>query len=122
MVLFQWLAERSAAAPTWIDIMQYGTAGGLPANQYELMSPYTLANGTESLFRILYNEEINLDADNSIQQVKGYINKGFRKMIDFDNTTANSGTGHIYLMVVSDSAAIAHPTFDGITRLRFRDA
>lgn len=122
-VLFQWYGEGSGTPPTWYDIFQYGTGGGgLPLNQSEYMSPFTVSHGTVPLYRILGDFSVTLDVDNVIQQYNLYLSKGFRKMIDFDNTTALSGTGHIYLMIISDSGAVTHPNVSGYSRIRFKDA
>lgn len=120
IVIFQWI-EDAKNFPSWVDLFEFNTAG-LPTTQAERMSPYTLDTGKQGSFRILYSNEMQLDTDNSVQLIKSYINKGFRKVIDFDSTLSNRGTGHIYMMALSDSSGIPHPNLAGYVRIRFKDA
>lgn len=120
IVIFQWL-EDAGSFPTWTDLFEFNTLG-LPTTQVERMSPYTLSAGKQGSFRVLYQNELNLDNDNGLQQVKSYINKGFRKVIDFDTVLSTIGTGHLYVMVISDSSAAPHPSVNGYFRMRFKDA
>lgn len=120
IIFFQWYDDVSAAFPAWDDIFQYPAAGN-PVNVSDFMSPYGLNKGKDRSFKVLKNIELILDNDNPAQIITGYIDKGFRKSINF-GTASTLGNNHIFMMVVSDSAAIPDPTLEGVTRLRFTDS
>lgn len=121
-IIFQWFPDSTADSPSWEKMMQYNTAG-LPASLYDLLSPYVLDRGSKSMFKTLVDKQFWLDSDDPFQLIEGFINKGFRKKIDiYDNAGTYDGTNHIYLMYVSDSGALGHPTITGHTRARFTDA
>lgn len=123
-VIFQWYADNATDTPQWNQIFQFHTAGN-PTDQYELMSPYVIGSGNKAaLFKILIDEQFYLDADNSVQMIEGFINKGVRKRIGNLAVPASpsTGTNKIYLMLVSDSGAVSHPVLHGWSRLRFTDS
>jgi len=118
-IIFQWFPDNQNDLPQWAQIMQYKT-GGSPSSTIEVMSPYVLGEGSTRNFKILVDEMFYLDADNSVQLVKGFINKGFRSSIEVDGPT-QQGTGHVYLLFLSDSLFAGHPKITGYTRIRFTD-
>lgn len=122
VVVFQWFMERDTAVPTWYDIMQY-PASTNPTLKYEFISPISVSKGFNKQFRILKDVTLDLDSDNPIQTLSMYINKGFRKRIDYNSSTSVSGTGHIWLMMISDSIGSigSRPTVSGVVRSRFTD-
>lgn len=120
-IIFQWYGDTAHDSPQWNQMFQYFT-GILPGSLYDLQSPYQLGNGGTKLWRALVDEQFYLDSDNPIQMVKGFINKGFRKSIEYDEQTPPRGTGHVYMMLVSDSNVSAHPLVSGYTRARYYDS
>ena len=119
-VIFQWFSDTTSDAPSWEKIMQNQTLG-VPTTLYDITSPYVLDRGSTSSFKILVDEQFYMDAENSIQLVKGFINKGFKKTAEV--YAPNSyGSNHIYLMYVSDSGVSTHPSISGFTRCRFLDS
>lgn len=119
-VIFQWHPDGATDPPSWNQIFQYETAG-VPVSLQQVVSPYVLGEGGTSVFKVLIDEQFYLDSDNPIQIFNGFINKGFRKTLEA-NDSAQQGTEHIYIMYVSDSGAIGHPVMTGYTRARFTDA
>lgn len=120
-IIFQWFPDNQTDLPSWTQMMQFKTTGTTPSSTVEVMSPYVLGEGGTRNFRILVDEIFYLDADNSVQLVKGFINKGFRNSIELNGPT-QQGTGHLYLMLVSDSLFAGHPKITGYTRIRFTDS
>lgn len=121
MVIFQWLFDTLTDTPNWIQMFQFQSAG-IPTDQNDYMSPYLCGQGKGPAFKVLKDIELNLDSDDSVVQVKGYINKGFKKRITFnDDQSPQTGVNHIYVMIVSDSGAISHPFVDGWFRARYMD-
>lgn len=119
-LIFQWRPDSQHDLPSWNQMFQYHTAG-FPISLVDIMSPYQLGEGGTNNFKILVDEQFYIDADNPIQIVKGFINKGFTKSIEC-NGSIQQGTNHIFLMFLSDSSMTSHPNISGYTRIRFTDS
>lgn len=119
LILFQW-KQDAQTAPTWADIMEF-ESGGVPIAQYERMSPYSLYTSIEGSFRVIKDIRFILDTDNPVQLIEGFINKGFTKNIHYSQAASTYGVNHLYMMMLSDSGAVSHPSIDGFIRLRYTD-
>lgn len=121
MLLVQWYPDTSVDDISWKKVLEYpGTSS--PINIDEFMSPLVLSRANERSFRVLKDIQICLnDNDNRQQLVTGFINKGFKKQIYFEELAQN-GMNHIQLILISDSGAIVHPNVSGHFRFRFTDA
>lgn len=68
---------------------------------------------------VMYDNLVTLDATNNFQYVdKIFIKKNMN--VTFDDA-GNPDYGHVYMLVLSDSAAIPHPTIEFYSRVRFTD-
>lgn len=120
-LILQWMPDSETDGPSWAQVFQYNTFG-VPTSLAQIMSPYILDAGGTRNFKVLVDEQFYLDSDNPIQIVKGFINKGFRKNIEC-NGDVQDGTGHLFLMYVSDSAvSLPDPSISGYTRARYYDS
>lgn len=120
LVLFQWKSDAQIA-PTWDAIMQFQTAG-VPIGIKDCLSPYLVSNGVSTEFKIIKDIRFLLDTDNPQQIIEGYIDKNFIKNVHYSDSSSFFGTNHLFMMLVSDSGAVSHPTLDGFIRLRYTDA
>lgn len=114
-IIFQWLPNTSAGAPTVGSVLiaaPLGTATA-PLAVYDHDNRYN--------FRILYDKLHRLDAAHVIQGNEIMITKFARNRIQF-NGGATTGSNRIYILIISDSAAAAHPTFYYDNKINFRDS
>lgn len=116
IVLFQW-CPSSDTAPTWEDLFEYGN-GAVGLTSTEFFSPYRI--GRTQSFKIISDKFVTLDVDDLVKTHYVLQKKGYKKTISFQNS-ANEGNNHIFLLVVSDSSAVTHPTIEGYSRIRFTD-
>jgi hypothetical protein len=110
IIVFRWkeLGSTPTAANIW-------TALG---NDY---TPYTVpVHDYEQTFTILHDELKFVDTYNPQNGGKIHLQLGGSK-IQYA-ASGVSGSGKIFLYIVSDSAAATHPTFLGYSRLEFRDS
>lgn len=119
-LILQWFPDSNNDAPNWTQVFQ-SIGAPPPFLLTDIMSPYILGEGGTNNFRVLVDEQFYLDADNPMQLYKGFINKGFRKQIEMNSTT-QTGTAHLYLMLLSDSTLAPNPIINGYTRIRFTDS
>jgi len=118
-VMFQWKGDILTDSPNWNQIFAFFSGGtNLPVNQYERMSPYTVGEGRGGLFKIIKDESFVLDTDSPYQLFQGYINTGYDHRVTFNYADGGNpeGVNHLYVMFISDSGAIAHPTVSGFIR------
>lgn len=108
VIFFQWLQDD---APTLGDIYA-DTANAV-------VSPYR--RDTNRHYKILYDRTHALDTYNTVQVANKFLTRGFKKKMKFDAGTT-TGQGKIYFSIVSDSSAVAHPTYRVETQLNYLDA
>lgn len=122
MVIFQWYGDSLTDSPNWNQLFQFHTAG-VPADVLDASGPYLVGQGRDKMFNVITDREYLLDSDDSTIIIQGFINKGFRKRITFnDDNSPQTGVNHIYIMWVSDSGAVSHPGVTGYLRCRYYDA
>lgn len=84
-----------------------------------VMAPYNNQNKDE--FRVLMDRTYVLEAGAGlVKKCYTTLRQRMRK-IDY-NGTATHGAENLYLLVISDSAAVTHPTITGESRLHFTDS
>lgn len=83
----------------------------------------TLNNNTSKMYHILYDKLIATDTYNPIRVTKKFLNYQKRPYtISFEGSGASDySEGNIWMLVLSDSGSIGHPTMDYYMRLRFVD-
>lgn len=121
-VIFQCLDEIGGD-PVYSEIFQYPTGiTNLVATESALYSPLNLSTTGTRNFKIILDKHIRVVAgQNNVEILEGYINKGYNKRVSFVDTTL-FGINHLYMLVVSDSGSISHPSIGGVLRLRYTDA
>jgi len=73
-------------------------------------------------FDILYDRVVDVeDQDHKQIQHKIYLSLKGRR-VQYNNASSTVGTGHIYFIYSSDSAAIPHPSIDVYSRVTYKDA
>lgn len=115
LVLVQWHEDTVLANAALSTILQYSSS--IPNDIY---SPYQIDKNSK--FKVLWDRTFTqvLTQESDQISVNVFINKGFKKEIQFTNA-ASSGVGHIFLLYVSDSTVTAHPTIQGWARVRYYD-
>lgn len=117
VIIFRWSQNNALGAnvPVTTDILQ-------TAN---VMSFYNYTNEHDTKVRILYDKTITLSVtgDTEVDLIKGslYGTRLGRKIIDF-NAATTLGTNQIYMLMISDSAGIPHPSIKGYWRIEYTDS
>lgn len=116
VVIFRWKQYSGSIAPTQALLMDYTTANGVLAP----LSMY--AHDYRSTFQILHDKTIYLNAVSKPQVGHSFrLNLKRGPKINFVATTTNA-QNHIYMYIVSDSAAATHPNYSHISRFNFVDS
>lgn len=118
VVLFQWFDDGIDDAPAWEKIFQYPSTTA-PTVPNQLMSPLAI-DKNQNKFKILFDKYFKLDVDDQEEIMELFYKKNFNKKILY-KSGSNFGLNHIYLMLVSDSEAVNHPTAAGYLRVRYTD-
>lgn len=118
-VVVQCLFDASLAAPIPGEILQYVSSISAP------ISPYT-KDYVGSKIRILYdsgpfNLESSSDTNQRIKKVNIFGKKLKSKLISYNNNGTIPIKNALYLMLISDSSAVSHPTAKFILRTRYID-
>lgn len=113
VIVFQYFDR---AFPTLADILQLGT--GATANY---LSPFNFDNS--KAFRVLYDStKLMNDVDRRQVHINKYIKLSkARKDVEFDGSTS-AGTNRLYMLTMSDSTAISHPTYIGHVVVKYTDS
>jgi hypothetical protein len=110
IIYFRWNQDDTSAAPVVADLLQTSTPS----------SPLNRDNERAKKFTII--EDIFLMACTSGPGICGFrFKKAFQSNIMFQ-IGANTGNGHIYMYVVSDSAASTHPALASVARVYYTSA
>ncbi len=74
-------------------------------------------------YTILRDRRISmtLGQGNGQKMISFNIRSGFRKKVQYQGASTNNASDHIYMIIVSDSGAAAHPTIRGFLRLQYYD-
>lgn len=110
VIIFRW---NNNSIPTVPDVLEdystSATAGPL--------SPIRIENSSN--IQVLYSNIFALSqgvVDTSVDKL--YIQKNIRAEYNDDGS---KGIGHVYMLIVSDSIAVSHPTYTVISRCRYLD-
>lgn len=113
IIVFQWRDDDISYTPVAADILQNA------ASFYDM---YNFTN--RHRFTVLWDRTFNVDSTDPAKPFKRSIyGKKLAKVLEYSGATDSSITGkhQIYVLAVSDSGAIAHPTLDMMTRVYFKD-
>lgn len=117
MVMFQWKSSQMAA-PQVGEVLQPYLPGPAPG----IFSPYT--HDSRDNMRILWDSGLLQLAVDDTGNVCGtaYVTKGFlnERKIQFV-AGATTGYPHIYLLCISDSGAVTHPTVNFVSRMVYTE-
>lgn len=111
VILFQWLGDDGDNPPTQADLLAT-TGDVISQRQYHRRKQYRLISDQ------VYSSS-NTGNSNQIIVRKKYKLQNF-KQCRYDGTTTD-GNNMIYMMFMSDSAAVTHPTFNYRCRLYYTD-
>lgn len=115
LLVFQWLADSSdTGTPGVSDILSSTFIGGINAPN----APYKHDNRFQ--YKILLDQRFALSDDKPSQIGIKYLTRGMKRKIQYV-AAGNSGTNKIYMILISDSSAVSHPTFNIATRLKYKD-
>lgn len=85
------------------------------------LSPYD--HDHNSGYRVLHSKIIELDTTTNVQRVYSiFLKKHKMRKITFSDGAGTIETGGIYLLAISDSAAVADPAIQIYSRLSYKDA
>lgn len=112
-ILFQWNNDTAGLTPTLAGVLAQTGVLSSPINcQYQISDTRDI--------RILLDVTHTLNVNSPNVRTEHMVPmKG--KRIPFQSS-ATTGNQHIYLLQVSDSGAVAHPTSEFFLRLAFKDA
>lgn len=111
LLIFRWNQDDSSAAPAGItDLLQTATP----------FSPFNRDNERARKFDIIV-DHLFVTANCGPGTEKLEVIKEMRSKIAFQ-ASANTGTGHIYSAMVSDSTATTHPGLNYVVRVYFTDS
>lgn len=112
VIFFKWLMSDTSDQPTQSEI--------LVDPNFPLTTP--ILGYMPSRFKILSDFVVNLVTNNWQGVVSKVVNFNASQLghAQYD-IGVNTGTGHIYVMVVSDSGASTHPAYELSGDLRFSD-
>lgn len=112
-ILFQWYDDTT---PTGADILSNTYVGTINAP----LAPYH--HDLSSKFKILYDKTILLDTYHPYMLLDtGYITGGFKRKVQF-SSGGTTGVNKIYLLQISDSGALTHPTMLAVAQVNFTDS
>lgn len=106
LIIFFW-NDNNATAPVANDILDDSST-----SLTQLFGPLNEDNLKSKRFRVIVDKRLTLY--NSKNYMGGSIIKHFNKAhtVVFSGGSSTVGRGMPYIMLMSDSAAVAHPTFD----------
>lgn len=109
-IVFRW---NSNSVPTVPDVLEdYVTSAAAGP-----LSPIRIENSSN--IQVLYSNVFALSSgvlDTAIDKV--FIQRNMKVQYNDDGS---KGIGHIYMLIVSDSVAVSHPTYTVISRCRYLD-
>lgn len=119
LIIFQASAAHSTSSlPTPSDILLAGYVGTGSA----VYAPYDKdRTGPGGQYKILYDKTMTADTDDPVTTFQTTLRRGFRKRVQYIGGTT-SATGGIFMLLISDSAAITHPGTTWVSRVVFTDA
>lgn len=109
-IVVQWYP---ATTPVVSDILL--TPGTVDSH----MSPYN--HDTRFQFRILYDKRVTINTDKPSALLKVRIRRFARRRIQYLGGTTD-GQNKIYVLKISDSGAVPHPTIQNFSKLNFGDS
>mgnify|MGYP000140011448 CR=1 FL=1 len=118
IVLFQWLMDTTAAAPD-ATLWNWNSETGNTEAPLGVLDWSRRSN-----VNVLYDSgpmAMVFGAANGVKAGKIRIAGKRMRKIKINRGTTSSGTGHLYLMYVSDSGAVNHPSFEFTSQLLFKD-
>jgi hypothetical protein len=110
LIIFRWNQDDSSAAPTVNDITQ----------TFSPFSPIHRDNERAKKFDVVYDHLFGVANVGPGIQVFQW-RKRMQSIVAFQ-ATANTGTGHLYAFVISDSSATPHPGLSLIWRTYYTDS
>lgn len=116
IIIFRWSQDNSIGAnvPTVNGVLQ----------NIDVMSFYNYTSYKNDRMTILYDRTVSTtftDANQVVVLHTLYGKKLGRKVLEF-NAASTLGTNQIYMLLISDSVAISHPTVTGYMQLRYTDS
>lgn len=112
VIVFRWKINSAAYAPTVADIL------AVTGSAYAPMSPYL--HDIKSQFTVVKDLTFHVSSYNVFAWYKRTIRLAKRTIKYAGGTT--SASDKLYMLVVSDSGTITHPSFTSYTRLNFTDS
>lgn len=109
-IIFRWNQDDTSSTPTVGDILQSS-------------SPFSALNRDNERARKfdIIHDAFLVVANVGPGTVSDCFKKNMKSIIAFQ-ATASTGTGHLYQMLISDSGAATHPSFNSIFRTYFTDS
>lgn len=120
VIIFQYLGDDGVAVPTSGQILEapwFNTINHVNAPYAKDYVGYKVI--------VLWDSTYVLNQDNQAKQFQimltaGNFKRKAKPFIQYQAASSN-GVGNIYMMAVSDSGAVTHPTITWVSRLRFID-
>lgn len=114
MIVFRWGLDASVTSPTTSDVLQALNALAYPKYQTEVEDRVRILS--DRTYALSQNGRPNMIVSGSL-----YGKKLGRKTLGFNQGTTN-GVGQVFVLWISDSVAVSHPTIGGYFRMQYEDA
>lgn len=108
VIIFQWFQDTT---PVVSDILN--DIVNLP-----WLSPYKVINRGQ--YKILHDRIVDVHANKPIQTVTAKLRLSKRKIV-YQLVDGTAGKNKPWVLVISDSTAVVHPSFTMYTRMNYRD-
>lgn len=119
VLVVQWRQTTASGAPTLSEVLTDNNSVYAPLGFYD-------EDHIPSQCKVLYDKlhMLNGSTSSPIQAkvVRKTISKFKGKKIDFEAGSTNVGNNHIYVLMISDSTAIAHPSVTLNARFEYTDS
>lgn len=118
IIVFRWFDDT---APTVNEILQSNTSGIFSGFSY--LNIPTLWP-TKDKYQILMDQRFTTAAGLTSEHMQVSLTKKFGKhsKITYEDSGTTSGIhGELWCMIMNDSAVVPHPTYQGYSRLLFKD-
>lgn len=113
IIVFQWLPNTAALAPAANLILETTASVISPISSYR--------HNTRKLYRILADETVCVNSASKVSVAGSILVTQFpHRDCQFEDAST-SGKNKIFMLTISDSTAVTHPTMEWCSKLTFRD-
>lgn len=122
MVVFRWHPSAAAGVPTVYSILEDTAPTAFVGTSNAPLMPYNWAD--KQMYTVLWDRTFVLDAQSPQQAVVNLelYGKKLNPRINYVDASTSAVLNGLYVMYISDSGAVSHPTLTFTSELTFEDA